>query len=111
MPSKPEDVLAKLWSFLSYAYKIYEAVVPEATFEEFISKGEAEIEGCHHSSAVRIRVRRAFKQRPSDLTFGTVPLANNGIEVHYLGHKIKFYKGVDGLPPPCGDSDAKRDFY
>src|ERR1043165_6033532 len=111
MTSKPEDVLAKLWPFLSYAYKIYEAVVPEATIEEFSSKGENEIEGCHHSSAVRIRVRRALKQRPPDLHFTTTPLANNGIEVRYLGHLIKFYKGVNGHPPPCGDSEAKRDFY
>jgi hypothetical protein len=107
----PEEVLTKLWPFLSYAYRIYEAVVPEATFEEFISKGETEVEGCHHSSAVRIRVKRALKQRPSDLNFIAIPLANNGIEVHYLGHLIKFYKGVNGHPPPCGDSEAKRDFY
>lgn len=111
MSMKPEDVLAKLWPFLSYAYRIYEAVVPESTFDEFLSKGETEVEGCHHSSAVRIRVRRALKQRPPDLNFITIPLANNGIEVHHLGHQIKFYKGVNGHLPPCGDSDAKRDFY
>jgi hypothetical protein len=111
MSSKPEDVLSKLWPLLSYSYRIYEALVAEATFEEFTSKGEIEIEGCHHSSAVRIRVRRALKQRPSDLTFTTIPLANNGIEIHYLDHRIKFYKGVDGQPPPCGDSEAKRAFY
>jgi hypothetical protein len=111
MPGKPEDIILKLWSFLSFAYRIYEAVVPEATFEEFISKGEKEIEGCHHSSAVRVRVKRALKQRPPDLVFTTIPLANNGIEVHYLGHEIKFYKGVNGHPPPCGDSEAKRAFY
>jgi len=111
MPSKPEDVLSKLWPLLSYSYRIYEALVAEATFEEFTTKGEIEIEGCHHSSAVRIRVRRALKQRPSDLPFTTIPLANNGIEIHYLGHRIKFYKGVNGHPPPCGDSEAKRAFY
>lgn len=111
MPDIPEEVLSRIWPFLSFAYRIYEAVVPEATFEEFISKGETEIEGCHHSSAVRVRVKRAFNLRPSDLVFQTVPLANNGIEAHYLGHEIKFYKGVNGHPPPCGDSDAKRAFY
>src|SRR6185369_1648093 len=83
MPFKPEDVLAKLLPFLSYAYKIYEAVVLEATFEEFISKGETEIEGCHHSSAVRIRVKRALRRRPPDLHFVAIPLAFNGIEVHH----------------------------
>jgi hypothetical protein len=111
MPNTPEEVLAKLWLFLSHAYRIYEAVVPEATFEEFVAKGEQEIEGCHHSSAVRIRVRRALRQKPPDLNFTVMPLANNGIEVLYLGHTIKFYKGVNGHPPPCGDSEAKRDFY
>jgi len=111
MPFKPEDVLAKLLPFLSYAYKIYEAAVHEATFEEFISKGETEIEGCHHSSAVRIRVKRALRWRPPDLHFVAIPLAFNGIEVHHQGHQIKFYKGVNGHPPPCGDSDAKRAFY
>ena len=110
-PDTPESVLAHLLSFLLFAHKVFEVAVPEATMDEFTSKGEEVIEGCHHSSAIRIRVRRGFKNRPPDLTYTLSDLANNGIEVYHKGHKIKFYKGVHGMPPACGKSEVRKAFY
>jgi len=110
-PNTPEAVLAQLLPFLLHAHRIYEVVVPEATFDEFTSKGETELEGCHHSSAVRIRVKRGFKIKPQGLDYFMRPLSNNGIEVFYKRHRIKFYKGANGQPPACGKSEAKKAFY
>lgn len=111
IPNTPEAVLAELLPFLLHAHRIYEVAVPEATLDEFTSKGEEEIEGCHHSSAVRIRVKRGFKNKPPGLEYSMRSLNNNGIEVFHKGHAIKFYKGVNGQPPACGQSEAKRSFY
>ena len=111
MPDAPEVVLNQLLPFLSYCYPIFEAAVAEATFDEFTSKGETVIEGCHHSSAIRIRVRRVWAEPPGDLQFEIEPLNFSGLEAYYNGYDIKFYKSVNGHPPACGDSDARRDFY
>jgi hypothetical protein len=111
MPDTPEAILAELLPFLSHVYPIFEAAVSEATFDEFTSKGETVIEGCHHSSAIRIRVRRALVEKPDGLEYEIEPLNFNGLEVYHQGYDVKFYKAVNGHPPACGTSDARRDFY
>lgn len=111
MPDTPEDVLNNLLPLLSHLYPIFEAAVAGATFDEFTSKGELVIEGCHHSSAVRIRVRRALAVIPDGLSYEVEPLNFNGLEVFYEGYDIKFLKGVNGHPPACGASAARKGFY
>jgi hypothetical protein len=111
MANTPEEVLSKLLPFLSHVHPIFEASTQEATIDEFTSKGEEEIEGCHHSSAIRIRVRRQLKNKPPDLQYDIEPLNNNGLEVWHLGHNIKFLKGVNGKPPAPGKSEIRKAFY
>lgn len=107
----PEFTLAELLPFLLHAHKIFEVAIPEATLEEFTSKGEEEIEGCHHASAIRIRARRGFRNKPPNLDYTIRPLSFNGLEMLYKGRTIKFYKGVNGRPPACGKSDTRKAFY
>ena len=111
LPNTPEAVLAHLLPFLLFAHKVFEVAVPEATLDEFVSKGVEEIEGCHHSSAIRIRVRRGLSDKPPDLEYLMRDLTNNGLEIFYKEHTIKFFKGVNGQPPPCGKSDTRKAFY
>lgn len=107
----PEEILSKLQPLLSHMYPMFEAAVSEATIEEFTSKGDEGIEGCHHSSAIRIRIRRALKTKPPHLKYDIEPLCNNGLEVAHLGHIIKFYKGVNGHLPAPGKSENRKAFY
>jgi len=107
----PEATLAELLPFLLHAHKIFEVAIPEATLDEFTSKGEEEIEGCHHASAVRIRACRGFRNKPPDLEYTMRPLSFNGLEAIYKGRTLKFYKGVNGRPPACGKSDTRKAFY
>lgn len=111
MPDTPEIVLNNVLPLLSHVYPIFEDAVASATYDEFTSKGEPVIEGCHHSSAVRIRVRRALAQQPDGLSYEVEPLNFNGLEVFYSGYDIKFLKAVNGHPPACGASGARRAFY
>lgn len=111
MANTPEEILSKLLAFLSHVYPMFEAATAEATVDEFTSKGDEEIEGCHHSSAIRIRVRRALKNKPPNLKYDIEPLNNNGLEVWHLGHNIKFLKGVNGHPPAPGKSENRKAFY
>lgn len=111
MANTPEEILSKLLAFLSHVYPMFEAATAEATVDEFTSKGEEEIEGCHHSSAIRIRVRRLLKNKPSHLNYDIEPLNNNGLEVWHLEHNIKFFKGVNGKPPAPGKSENRKAFY
>jgi hypothetical protein len=110
-PNTPEAILSEHLDFLLHAYRIYEEAVSEATFEEFVSKGE-EIEPYHHASCVRFRARtRLSKNKPRGLEYEMRPLSNNGIHAVHRERSIKIYKGVDGCAPSCGTSQAKRDFY
>jgi hypothetical protein len=111
MANTPEEILSKLQPLLSHVYPMFEAATLEATIDEFTSKGDTDIEGCHHSSAIRIRVRRALKNKPPHLKYDIEPLVNNGLEVSHLGHIIKFYKGVNGSPPAPGKSESRKAFY
>jgi hypothetical protein len=111
MPDTPENVLENLLSLLSHVYPIFEAAVAEATYDEFVSKGVKDIEGCHHSSAVRIRVKRALAVKPDGLQYEVEPLNFNGLEVFHKGYDIKFLKGVNGHPPACGASVSRKGFY
>ncbi|HBB95553.1 MAG TPA: hypothetical protein DC054_09190 [Blastocatellia bacterium] len=111
MANTPEETLSKLQPFLSHIYPMFEAAVSEATVEEFTSKGYEDIDGCHHSSAIRIRVRRLLDNKPSHLKYDTEPLNNNGLEVWHKGHNIKFFKGVNGRPPAPGKSEKRKAFY
>jgi hypothetical protein len=111
MPDTPEITLNNLLPLLSHVYPIFEAAVAEATFDEFTSKGETVIEGCHHSSAIRIRVKRALVIKPESLNYDVEPLNFNGLQVFYEGHDIKFLKGVNGHPPACGGSASRKAFY
>lgn len=111
-PDTPEAVLAELLPFLLHAYRIFDEAVPEATLEEFTSKGDEVIEPIHHSSATRIRAKRRFiSNKPSEMDYTVGDLLNNGLEFVYNGRVIKFLKGRDGQPPPCGKSRQRRAFY
>jgi hypothetical protein len=97
---------------MNHVYPIFEDAVASATYDEFTAKGEDVIEGCHHSSAVRIRVRRALAlPAPSGLSYEVEPLNFSGLEVLYEGYDIKFLKSDNGNPPACGASGARRAFY
>ena len=85
--------------------------MPEATYDEFTAKGVEQIEGCHHSSAIRIRARRGFADKPPDLDYTVQDLTNNGLEVFHKRHTIKFFKGVNGQPPACRKSENRKAFY
>lgn len=110
-PNAPESILDDHIDFLAHAYKIYEEAVSEATYQEFTSKDE-EIEPCHHASCVRFRARcRLNKNKPNGLEYEMRSLLNNGVEAVHKGRSIKFYKGVDGRAPSCGNSETKKAFY
>lgn len=112
MPDTPEIVLNKVLPLLNHVYPIFEDAIASATYDEFTAKGEDVIEGCHHSSAVRIRVRRALALPPPDgLSYEVEPLNFSGLEVLYEGYDIKFLKSDNGNPPACGASGARKAFY
>lgn len=111
MSNTPETVLSELLPLLSYMYPMFEAAVAGATYDEFTSKGETLIEGCHHSSAIRIRVKRALADKPDGLNYEVEPLNFNGLEIFYKNYDVKFLKAVNGHPPAPGTSASRRDFY
>lgn len=103
-------ILSKLLDLLVFSHKIFDEAVAE-TLEEFAAKKE-EIDPSHYSNSVRYNAKRRFaKLKPPDIAYELKSLANNGIEVAYKGHTIKYYKGVDGLPPAAGQSKTRKAFY
>lgn len=110
IPNTPEAALAELLPLLKVAHRIYEEVIPQVV-EEFTSKKEA-IEPFHFASAVRYKARMLFiKNKTPELDYIVLDLLNNGIEVVYKGRNIKFYKGVNGQVPACGQSGSRKAFY